>query len=73
MLSWCMASHPNGITGYLRTNPNINDQLPPLELAIRQQFLSTMIPHPPSDLERELFSLPVSRGGRIFVLEPLLT
>ena len=48
---------------YLRTNPNINDQLPPLELAIRQQFLSTMIPHPPSDLERELFSLPVSLGG----------
>ena len=48
---------------YLRTNPNINDQLSPLELAIRQQFLSTMIPHPPSDLERELFSLPVSLGG----------
>ena len=48
---------------YLQTNPNINDQLPPLELAIRQQFLSTMISHPPSDLERELFSLPVSLGG----------
>ena len=47
---------------YLQTNPNINDQLPPLELAIRQKFLSTMIPHPPSDLERELFSLPVSLG-----------
>ena len=41
----------------------VNDQLPPLELAIRQQFLSTMIPHPPSDLERELFGLPVSLGG----------
>ena len=48
---------------YLRTNPNISDLLSPLEFAIRQQFLPTLIPHPPNDLERELFSLPVSLGG----------
>ena len=36
---------------YLRTTPNINDLLSPLELAIRQKFLPTVIPHPPSDIE----------------------
>ena len=35
----------------------------PLELEICQQFLPTLIPHPPSDLECELFGLPVSLGG----------
>ena len=44
---------------FLRTNPHIGDLLSPLELKIRQQFL----PHPPSDLERQLFGLPVSLGG----------
>ena len=34
---------------YLQTTPKINDLLFPLELAIRQKFLPTMIPHPPSD------------------------
>ena len=48
---------------YLRTNPNISDLLSPLEFAIHQQFLPTLIPHPPNDLERELFSLPVFLGG----------
>ena len=48
---------------FLRTNPHIGDLLSPLELEIRQQFLPTLIPHPPSDLERELFGLPVSLGG----------
>ena len=43
---------------YLHTNPNICDLLSPLESTVRQQFL----PPPPSDLERELFSLPVSLG-----------
>jgi len=33
-----------------------------MDLNIRQKFLSTVIPHPPSDLERELFSLPISLG-----------
>ena len=36
---------------YPRTTPNINDLLSPLELAIRQKFLPTVIPHPPSDIE----------------------
>ena len=35
----------------------------PLEHAIRHKFLSTIVPHPPNDLERELFSLPISLGG----------
>ena len=48
---------------FLRINPHIGDLLSPLELKIRQQFLPTLIPHPPSDLERELFGLPVSLGG----------
>ena len=48
---------------FLRTNPHIGDLLSPLELEIRQHFLPTLIPHPPSDLERELFGLPVSLGG----------
>ena len=48
---------------FLRTNPHIGDLLSPLELGIRQHFLPTLIPHPPSDLERELFGLPVSLGG----------
>ena len=48
---------------FLRTNLHIGDILSLLELEIRQQFLPTLIPHPPSDLERELFGLPVSLGG----------
>ena len=48
---------------YPQTTPNIDDFLSPLELAIRQKFLPTVIPHPPSDIERELFSLPISLGG----------
>ena len=48
---------------YLRTTPNIDDLLSPLELAIHQKFLPTVLPHPPSDIERELFSLPISLGG----------
>ena len=53
-----MGSPRNG-----NTNPHIGDLLSPLELEIRQQFLPTLIPHPPSDLECELFGLPVSLGG----------
>ena len=49
---------------YLRTNPNINDQLPPLELAIHQKFLSIMISHPPSNLERELLVFHIPRRSR---------
>ena len=48
---------------FLRTNPNIHDLLSPLESTIRQQFLPTLVSHPPSDLERELLSLPTSLGG----------
>ena len=48
---------------YLRTNPIPDDQLFTLEHAIRHKFLSTIILHPPNDLERELFSLPISLGG----------
>ena len=48
---------------YLQTTPNINNLLSPLELASRQTFLPTVIPHPPSDIEQELFSLPISLGG----------
>ena len=48
---------------YLQTNPNISDYLSPLEFAICQQFLPTLIPHSPNDLECKLFSLPASLGG----------
>ena len=45
---------------YLRTTPNIHDLLSLLEFAIRQKFLSTVIPHPPNDIGA---SLSVSLGG----------
>ena len=48
---------------YLRTNPVSDEQVSPLEHVIRHKLLSTMVPHPPNDLERELFSLPISLGG----------
>ena len=48
---------------FLCTNPNIHNLLSPLESTIRQHFLPTLVPHPPSDLERELLSLPTSLGG----------
>ena len=48
---------------YLRTNLVSDEQASPLEHVIRHKFLSTMVPHPPNDLERELFSLPISLGG----------
>ena len=47
---------------YLRATPNIDDLLSPLELAICHKFLPTVIPHPPNDIEQELFSLPISLG-----------
>ena len=53
---------------FLRTNPHIGDLLSPLELEIRQHFLPTLIPHPPSDLERESFGLPVSLEAWEFVI-----
>ena len=48
---------------YLRTNPVSDEQVSPLEHVIWHKLLSTMVPHPPNDLERELFSLPISLGG----------
>ena len=48
---------------HLQTNPVSDEQASPLEHVIRHKPLSTMVPHPPNDLERELFSLPISLGG----------
>ena len=65
--SCCYAVFIHGFSSkwnyYLQTNPIPDDQISTLEHAIRHKFLSTIIPHPPNDLERELFSLPISLGG----------
>ena len=41
----------------------ISTQLSPLEAIIRHQCSTKLVPHPPSDLYRDLFELPVRFGG----------
>jgi len=54
--------HPNG-TFFLHTTPEIAESFLPLEQVIRHHFLPGLVPHPPNDVERSLFSLPAHLGG----------
>ena len=46
-----------------RTLPNIKDQFLPLEDCIRNTFIPSLVGRSVSDLERQIFSLPVRLGG----------
>ena len=55
---------------YLWTTPNIHDLFCPLELAIRQKFLSTMIPHPSVIWSKSylVFPYPMVASGFVILL-----
>ena len=48
---------------FLRTLPSISDILQPLETTILKEFIPAIAGKSISDLERDLFSLPVRMGG----------
>ena len=50
-------------TYFLRTLPDIQDLLQPLEEAITQFLLPALVDHKCSPLEREILALPVKKGG----------
>ena len=50
-------------TYFLRTLPKISELLQPLESAILKEFIPAIAGKSISDLERDLFSLPVRIGG----------
>ena len=50
-------------TYYLRTLPNIEDLLEPLERAISDVLIPSMVDHKCTQLERDILSLPVRLGG----------
>ena len=50
-------------TYFLRTLPNISDLLQPLETTILKEFIPAIAGKSISNLERDLFSLPVRMGG----------
>ena len=50
-------------TYYLRTLPNIEDLLEPLERAISNVLIPSMVDHKCTQLERDILSLPVRLGG----------
>ena len=50
-------------TYFLRTLPDIQDLLQPLENAIAKVFLSAITEHECTQLEREILALPVRKGG----------
>ena len=64
-VAYCAFTH--GLVGkwtyFLRTLPNISDLLQPLETTILKEFIPTITGKFISDLERDLFSLPVRMGG----------
>ena len=47
----------------LRTLPNIEDFLKPLERAISDVLIPSMVDHKCTELERDILSLPVRLGG----------
>ena len=59
--------------GFLqRTIPNTKDYFEPLERTIRDKLIPAIIGRPVSDLERNIFSLPVRHGG-MGIQNPMLT
>ena len=50
-------------TYFLRTLPNIEDLLKPLERAISEVLIPSMVDHKSTELERDILSLPVRLGG----------
>ena len=50
-------------TYFLRTLPDIQDLLQPLEEAITKFLLPALVDHKCSPLEREILALPVKKGG----------
>ena len=64
-VAYCTFTH--GLVGkwtyFLRTLPNISDLLQPLETTILKEFIPAIAGKSISDLERDLFSLPVQMGG----------
>ena len=50
-------------TYFLRTLPNIEDLLKPLERAISDVLIPSMVDHKCTELERDILSLPVRLGG----------
>ena len=50
-------------TYFLRTLPDIQDLLQPLENAITKVFLPALTEHDCTPLEREILALPVRKGG----------
>ena len=60
-VAYCAFTH--GLVGkwtyFLRTLPNISDLLQPLETTILKEFIPAIAGKSISDLERDLFSLPV--------------
>ena len=50
-------------TYYLRTLPNIEDLLEPLERVISDVMIPSMVDHKCTQLERDILSLPVRLGG----------
>ena len=63
--AYCTFTH--GLVGkwtyFLRMFPNISDLLQPLETTILKEFIPAIAGKSISDLERDLFSLPVQMGG----------
>ena len=64
-VAYCAFTH--GLVGkwtyFLCTLPNISDLLQPLETTILKEFIPAIAGKSISDLERDLFSLPVQMGG----------
>ena len=64
-VAYCAFTH--GLVGkwtyFLRTLPKISELLQPLESAILKEFIPAIAGKSISDLERDLFSLPVRMGG----------
>ena len=50
-------------TYFLRTLPDIQDLLEPLEQAIAQVFMPAIVEHKCSQLDRDVIALPVQLGG----------
>ena len=63
----CYAAYTFGVKHkwmyYLRTLPDIDELLEPLEHAIRDSLTSTITGHTCTTIERELLALPVRKGG----------
>ena len=63
MWLYCVFTHGLVAYDFLCTLPNISDFLQPLDFAISNEFIPALTGRSVSDLEKDLFTLPVWTGG----------